>query len=173
MLDEPTNDLDLETLDLLENLLVEYEGTLVLVSHDRDFLDNVVTSTLVFEGDSQIGEYIGGYADWVREKEKRVLAAALRAEAAKRAEEAKPAAKPARKLTNKERKELEVLPARIEALEAEQAALIEKLADVGIYRRDPTGAVATKSRLDEIEQEHATSFARWEELEAVKNAAGN
>jgi ATP-binding cassette subfamily F protein uup len=173
VLDEPTNDLDLETLDLLENLLVEYEGTLVLVSHDRDFLDNVVTSTLVFEGDSQIGEYVGGYADWVREKEKRAIAASLRAEAAKRAEESKPVAKPARKLTNKERKELEELPAKIEALETEQTALIAKLADVGIYRRDPTGAVAAKTRLDEIEPEHATLFARWEELEAVKNAGGS
>jgi ATP-binding cassette subfamily F protein uup len=170
VLDEPTNDLDLETLDLLENLLVEYAGTLVLVSHDRDFLDNVVTSTIVFEGDGQIGEYVGGYADWVQEKEKRAVAAALRAEAAKRAEEAKAVAKPARKLTNKERNELEGLPAKIEALETEQATLIAKLADVGIYRRDPTGAVAAKTRLDEIEQEHATSFARWEELEAAKNA---
>jgi len=152
---------------------VEYEGTMVLVSHDRDFLDNVVTSTLVFEGDSQISEYVGGYADWVREKEKRATAAALRAEAAKRAEEAKPAAKPVRKLTNKERKELEELPAKIEALETEQAALIAKLADVGIYRRDPTGAVAAKTRLDEIEHEHAISFGRWEELEAVRNAGGN
>jgi ATP-binding cassette subfamily F protein uup len=172
VLDEPTNDLDLETLDLLENLLVEYQGTLLLVSHDRDFLDNVVTSTLVFEGDHQIGEYVGGYADWAREKEKRTVADALRAEAAKRAEESKAAAKPTRKLTNKERTELEKLPARIEVLETEQAALIEKLADVGIYRRDPTGAVAAKARLDTIEQEHATAFARWEELEAVKNAAG-
>jgi len=173
VLDEPTNDLDLETLDLLENLLVEYQGTLLLVSHDRDFLDNVVTSTLVFEGDHKIGEYVGGYADWVREKEKRAIADALRAEAAKRVEETKAAAKPARKLTNKERKELEELPAKIEKLETEQATLIEKLADVGIYRRDPTGAVAAKARLDEIEHAHATAFARWEELEAVKNAGGN
>ena len=171
VLDEPTNDLDLETLDLLENLLVEYQGTLLLVSHDRDFLDNVVTSTLVFEGDHQIGEYVGGYADWVREKEKRAIADALRVEAAKRVEETKAAAKPARKLTNKERKELEELPAKIEKLETEQAALIEKLADVGIYRRDPTGAVSAKARLDEIEHEHATAFARWEELEAVRNAS--
>ncbi len=172
VLDEPTNDLDLETLDLLENLLVEYEGTLLLVSHDRDFLDNVVTSTLVFEGDHQIGEYVGGYADWVREKEKRAVAAALRAEAAKRVEETKAIAKSARKLTNKERTELEKLPARIETLESEQAALIAKLGDVSIYRRDPNGAVAAKARLDEIEREHATAFARWEELEAVKNAGG-
>jgi len=172
VLDEPTNDLDLETLDLLENLLVEYDGTLLLVSHDRDFLDNVVTSTLVFEGDGQIGEYVGGYADWMREKEKRAVATALRAEAAKRVEETKAVAKPTRKLTNKERNELDALPARIEVLETEQAALIEKLGDVGIYRRDPAGALTAKTRLDEIEREHATSFARWEELEAVKNATG-
>ncbi len=172
VLDEPTNDLDLETLDLLENLLVEYQGTLILVSHDRDFLDNVVTSTLVFEGDFQVGEYVGGYADWVREKEKRAVAAELRLEAAKRAEETKAIAKPARKLTNRERTELEKLPAKIEVLESEQTALIAKLGDVSIYRRDPTGAVAAKARLDEIEHEHATAFARWEELEAVKNAGG-
>ena len=171
VLDEPTNDLDLETLDLLENLLVEYQGTLLLVSHDRDFLDNVVTSTLVFEDEHQIGEYVGGYADWVREKEKRAIADALRVEAAKRAEDKKAAAKPTRKLTNKERNELEALPAKIEKLETEQTALIEKLADVGIYRRDPTGAVTAKARLDEIEHDHATAFARWEELEAVRNAS--
>ena len=118
VMDEPTNDLDAETLDLLEDLLVEYQGTLLLVSHDRDFLDNVVTSTLVFEGDGRIGDYVGGYADWVREKEK---AAAAKEAGAARAEAPQPAvakAKAARKLTNKERGELEKLPGQIEAIEA-------------------------------------------------------
>jgi ATP-binding cassette subfamily F protein uup len=173
VLDEPTNDLDLETLDLLENLLVEYQGTLLLVSHDRDFLDNVVTSTLVFEGEGRVEEYVGGYSDWLREKQKRESAAAARQESARQAaaEEAKKlVAKAVRKLTNKERTELDGLPAKIEALEIEQAALIEKLADVTIYRREPDVATAAKARLDEIEQEHLEAFQRWEELEALKNA---
>src|SRR5471032_694063 len=104
VMDEPTNDLDAETLDLLEDLLVEFQGTLLLVSHDRDFLDNVVTSTLVFEGDGRIGEYVGGYADWMRDKEK--LAARLKAAAPVPAASPRPSAVPARKLTNREQREL-------------------------------------------------------------------
>src|SRR5581483_10961746 len=115
---------------LLEDLLVEYQGTLLIVSHDRDFLDNVVTSTLVFEGDGRIGEYVGGYADWLREKEK---IAAAKAAAAARTTTApaasKSPAKSLRKLTAKEKRELEALPAQIEALEAEQAELGAKMAD--------------------------------------------
>jgi ATP-binding cassette subfamily F protein uup len=173
-MDEPTNDLDIETLDLLEDLLVEYKGTLLLVSHDRDFLDNVVTSTFVFEGEGQINEYVGGYADWVAEKEKRALAAA-KAVAAKTAEPtsaAKTSAKSARKLNNKELRELETLPALIEALEKEQAALAGKLSDASFYHRE-RGAVSTaEARLAQIEREHATAFGRWEELEAVRAEAG-
>jgi len=171
VLDEPTNDLDLETLDLLENLLVEYDGTLLLVSHDRDFLDNVVTSTLVFEGDGRIGDYVGGYADWAREKEKRAAAAASRAEAEKAKAEQRFAAKPSgRKLTNKERKELDELPAKIEAMEAEQAELTAKLGDPVFYRAQAAQFAQVKARLDVLEREHATAFARWEELEAAKNS---
>ena len=170
VLDEPTNDLDLETLDLLENLLVEYEGTLLLVSHDRDFLDNVVTSTLVFEGDGQIGEYTGGYADWIHDKEKRAAAAALRADAARRAEETKTSTKPSRKLSNKERKELEELPAKIEALETEQTKLAAKLSDPAFYKTQAAKFAEVKERLDTVEREYAAAFARWEELDAAKNA---
>ncbi|MFT3869869.1 MAG: ATP-binding cassette domain-containing protein [Nibricoccus sp.] len=171
VLDEPTNDLDLETLDLLEDLLVEYQGTMLLVSHDRDFLDNVVTSTLVFEGNGQIGDYNGGYADWVRDKEKRAIAAALRAEAEKNKNEPKPVAKSsARKLTNKERKELDELPARIEAMETEQAELTAKLGDPVFYKNQAAQFAEVKKRLDVLEHEHATAFARWEELEALKNS---
>ncbi len=177
VLDEPTNDLDAETLDLLENLLVEYQGTLLVVSHDRDFLDNVVSSTLVFDGKGGIEEFVGGYTDWKIELEKRAKRAAQMASigAAKSAvgtPDSRPAsaAKPsARKLNNKEQRELEQLPAKIEALEKEQAELTAKLGDVTIYRRDPAGATAAKKRLDEIEVEHATVFARWEELEAAKS----
>jgi ATP-binding cassette subfamily F protein uup len=166
VMDEPTNDLDAETLDLLEDLLVEYEGTLLIVSHDRDFLDNVVTSTLVFEGDGRIGDYVGGYADWVRERDK----AAARAAAPQRAEAA-PAtakAKPGRKLTNKERQELEALPSRIDALEAEQALLGAKMADPAFYQQERSAAAAVHVRLDELERQHAVAQARWEELEAVR-----
>ncbi len=170
VMDEPTNDLDAETLDLLEDLLVEYQGTLLIVSHDRDFLDNVVTSTLVFEGDGRIGDYVGGYADWVHEKEK--LAAAKAAAVARAAvnEPVPPAssAKSARKLTNKEQRELDALPAQIDALETEQAELGKKLADPVFYQRERSAAAQVKARLDELDRQHAAALARWEELEAIR-----
>ncbi len=165
VMDEPTNDLDAETLDLLEDLLVAYEGTLLIVSHDRDFLDNVVTSTLVFEGDGRIGDYIGGYADWVKEKQ---AALALNPAPAKAPAGAAAKAGPTRKLTNKERKELEELPAQIEAFEAEQAKLGSKLADPVFYQRERSAAAEVKARLDVLERQHAIAFARWEELEAAR-----
>ena len=173
-MDEPTNDLDAETLDLLEDLLVEYQGTLLLVSHDRDFLDNVVTSTLVFEGDGRIGEYVGGYSDWKRDMEKRgrlVAATATGAVEVTRAPMpglATPAAAKSKKLTNKEQRELADLPARIEALEKEQTELTAKLADPVFYRTAGVKFAEVKARLDALESEHATAFARWEELEASK-----
>ncbi len=166
VMDEPTNDLDAETLDLLEDLLVEYEGTLLIVSHDRDFLDNVVTSTLVFEGDGRIGDYVGGYADGVRERAK--IAAAREARAAAVAPASAPRGKAARTLTSKEKRELEGLPAQIEALETEQATLGARMADPVFYQRERGAAAEVKARLDELEHLHATAFARWEELEAVR-----
>ena len=165
VMDEPTNDLDAETLDLLENLLVEYQGTLLVVSHDRAFLDEVVTSTLVFEGDGRIGDFDGGYTDWKNELAKRAAAAATPVKSGPVRSTA--AAVASRKLNNKEQRELAELPARIEKLEAEQAALSAKLGDVSIYRKDPAGAAAAKARLDALDAEHATAFARWEELEAA------
>jgi ATP-binding cassette subfamily F protein uup len=170
VMDEPTNDLDAETLDLLEDLLVEYQGTLLIVSHDRDFLDNVVTSTLVFEGDGIIGDYVGGYADWVHEKEKiaAAKAAALARAAVKEPATPAPPAKSTRKLTNKEQRELDALPAQIDALEAEQAELGAKLADPIFYQRERSAAAQVKARLDELDRQHATALARWEELEAVR-----
>jgi ATP-binding cassette subfamily F protein uup len=167
VMDEPTNDLDAETLDLLEDLLVAYQGTLLVVSHDRDFLDNVVTSTLVFEGNGRIGDYIGGYADWVKEKAK---AAALALNPGNPVAQAPAAEKsaPSRKLTNKERKELAELPAQIEAFETEQATLGAKLADPVFYQRERSAAGAVKARLDELDRKHAAAFARWEELEALR-----
>jgi ATP-binding cassette subfamily F protein uup len=174
VLDEPTNDLDAETLDLLENLLVEYEGTLIVVSHDRDFLDNVVTGTLVFEGDGQITEYVGGYSDWMAEKAKqaaKVVPVAGGPDSDRVATKSPGAATPAtpkpKKLTNKERAELEALPARIEAFEMEQAELVAKLSDPDFYKNEAAKFAAVNARLDEVEAEHAAAFARWEELESL------
>jgi ATP-binding cassette subfamily F protein uup len=168
VLDEPTNDLDIETLDLLEDLLVEFDGTLLLVSHDREFLDEVVTGTLVFEGDGRIREYVGGYSDWRREVE-RAAPADPKTGPARPPAPPKPAAPSVRKLTNKERRELEELPARIEALETEQAALVAKIATPAFYQGDPTEVTAARARLAAIEQETAAAFARWEELEALRS----
>ena len=181
VLDEPTNDLDAETLDLLEDLLVEFQGTLLLVSHDREFLDEVVTSTLVFEGDGRLGDYAGGYTDWLQDKAKEAaraatLAAAKKVEPDLRAGSNLPggqvppkAAKPGKKLSGKEQKELETLPARIEALEKEQAELTAKLADPAFYKAQAVKFAEVKARLDVVEREHAVAFARWEELEGAKS----
>ena len=180
VMDEPTNDLDAETLDLLEELLVEYKGTLIVVSHDRDFLDNVVTSSLVFEGDGRIEEYVGGYSDWLREREKaaaRAAAASAAAAVAASAVVGKAAASAARaprgrSLNAREQKELAALPGRIETIEAEQQTVAAQLADPRFYQRETAAVVsAAKARVMELDQEHATAFARWEELEAMRVAA--
>ncbi len=173
VMDEPTNDLDAETLDLLEDLLVEYQGTLLVVSHDRDFLDNVVASTFVFEGDGHIGEYVGGYTDWLKEKEKeaaRAAAAALaKAAAAEKSAPTPYSAGKQKKLSNKEQKELTELPAQIEAIEAEQEKLGRKLGDPAFYQKESIATVsAVKERLDALEAQHAAAFARWEDLESRK-----
>ena len=178
VLDEPTNDLDAETLDLLENLLVEFTGTLLLVSHDRDFLDNVVTSTLVAEGEGRWTEYVGGYSDYVAERKRQGREArparAASAEPTPARVAGPPAARAAkpRRLSQREREELDQLPARIEALETEQAQLTAQLADPEFYARDVAAVPATNARMAAIEAELATAFARWEELEARRMAAG-
>lgn len=172
VMDEPTNDLDAETLELLENLLVEFQGTLLLVSHDREFLDNVVTSTFVFEGEGRVSEYVGGYSDWARLRERRQAEQQARRQAELEAAQAKsPKAVKARKLGNKERAELEALPARIEALELEQASLGEKLGDPSLYQGDPSAPLRLRERLDAVEAEMAVAFERWEELEALRLAS--
>jgi ATP-binding cassette subfamily F protein uup len=169
VMDEPTNDLDVETLELLEELLGEYPGTLLLVSHDRDFLDNVVTSTLVMEGDGRVGEYVGGYSDWQRQR----TAPASQGSTQTR-EPAKPAAAAAdaparRRLSYKEARELEELPARIEALESRIAELTAQLGDPGFYQRDSAAITAHNTALSAAQAELETAYARWEALEAQQN----
>lgn len=166
VLDEPTNDLDLETLELLEDLLLAFEGTLLLVSHDRELLNNVVDGTLAMEPGGTVGEYAGGYDDWVRQQPEPSAAPAQKAntQGAPRPREA-PVARPAR-LTYKERQELEALPARLDALEGEQAALYAAMADASTYQAGGDDVVRTTARLAEIEQALAEMYARWEELES-------
>ncbi len=174
VMDEPTNDLDIETLELLEELLLGYVGTLFLVSHDRAFLDNVVTSCLAFEGDGNVREYVGGYSDWLKQRGGSTVSAPK--ESAKENRPAKATAatpeprKPAgKKLSYKDQRELDELPARIEKLEAEQAEVQARLADPGLYKRDPATSKALSTRLSEIEKELAAGYARWESLEAQRN----
>jgi ATP-binding cassette subfamily F protein uup len=183
VLDEPTNDLDIETLELLEELLQSYSGTVFLVSHDRRFLDNAVTSTIAWEGDPAYGgrpglwrEYEGGYEDWKTQRERTRVALAATAPAPAPSSAPAPSATPARsapapaptaaprKLSYKEQRELEALPARIEALEAEQKALAERLADAGFYTREPQNVAAAQARMAAIDDELLAELERWEAL---------
>jgi ATP-binding cassette subfamily F protein uup len=167
IMDEPTNDLDAESLELLEELVADYPGTLLLVSHDRAFLDNVVTSTLVFEGDGHLGEYVGGYSDWLRQA--KAVRASQAGPSGAAAATAAPASKPGR-MSYKDQRELELMPARIEALEAEQAALQAEVADPALFRADPARATQTLKRLEAIAQDLETSYARWDSLESQRFA---
>ena len=178
VLDEPTNDLDIDTLELLEDLLQNYEGTVFLVSHDRTFLDNVVTSTIAFEGDGNWREYEGGVQDWLTQSKRREAwlgatnsgaSAALTERPAAQKDPEKPA--PPRpttrtKLSYKEQRELEALPDLIDALEVEQAQLQAELADGSLYARDPQRATALHARDAAIENELMAALTRWEELSA-------
>jgi len=169
VLDEPTNDLDADTLDLLEELLMDYAGTVLLVSHDRAFLDHVVTSTLVFEGDGVVNEYVGGYEDWLRQRRDPAdTPAPARPVAAPAAERARPAPAKAARLSYKDQRELDQLPARIEALEAEQAGLHEAMADPGFYQQGAEAMADAQARLARVESELEAAYARWEALEALR-----
>ncbi|MFX1722930.1 ATP-binding cassette domain-containing protein [Stenotrophomonas sp. AS1] len=170
VMDEPTNDLDVETLELLEELLSDYTGTLLLVSHDRDFLDNVVTSTMVMEGDGVVGEYVGGYTDWQRHAA-RVAAAAAAAPvvAAKPVAAAAAAAAPAeakRKLSYKDARELEQLPLKIETLEKDVEGLTAAMNDPAFYQRSAADMAAHSAKLAKVQAELDAAYARWEELDA-------
>ena len=177
VLDEPTNDLDIETLELLESFLIDWPGTLLLVSHDRAFIDHVVTSTLVFEGAGRVQEYVGGYEDWLRQRE---ASAAQEAQLKLRPTELRPTVDtraPAgrdfsrantatsRKLSYNEQQEARELPVRIDALEREQAALNANVADPEFYRSGAEIIKQTLARLETIEHELLTVYARWTELD--------
>jgi ATP-binding cassette subfamily F protein uup len=173
VLDEPTNDLDIDTLDLLEDLLQSYAGTVFLVSHDRRFLDNVVTSTIAWEGDAAFGgrpglwrEYEGGYEDWKLQRSRaRALAEAAAPTAASRPAAAAAPATPARtKLSYKEQRELDALPERIEVLEKEQKALAGQLASGELYAKERQRVPALQARLQSIEAELLQALERWESL---------
>ena len=166
VMDEPTNDLDVETLELLEELLSEYAGTLILVSHDREFLDNVVTSTLVMEGDGRVGEYVGGYSDWLRQRPAPAIAAVSPAAPAA-AERAPPPQAPARRrLSYKDQRELDLLPARIETLEAQLAELTGAMSDPAFFRQPHEAKAAHQAGIDAAQRELDACYARWEALEA-------
>ncbi len=169
VLDEPTNDLDAETLELLEELLLDYQGTLLLVSHDREFLNRVVTSTLVLSGDGSVGEFPGGYDDWQRQ----AVAAAPPPAPPAAAAPSRPAKERPRKLSFKEERELAALPEAIAALEEEEAALHARLADPQLYKSAGGEVAALNARLGALEGELATVYERWQELEALAEAGKN
>ena len=167
VMDEPTNDLDADTLELLEDMLIAYKGTVFLVSHDREFLNNIVTSTIVFEGEGKLSEYVGGYDDWLWQ----------RSPAMPKTGKAKETAKPERPrakqithpriLTFREKKELETLPALIESLESERNRLYEVLADPDFYRQDGSRIPEAKARIQELEGNITEGYQRWEHLESL------
>ncbi len=174
VLDEPTNDLDLETLELVEAELVRWPGTLLLVSHDRVFLDNVVTSTLVFEGGGRVQEYVGGYDDWLRQRDAtpggvESAARAASVSSGARSRQATGTIAPpetAKKLSYRERRELEALPARIEGLEAEQRTLNGTIADQAFYRQPADTIAATLDRLQRVERDLVDLYSQWAALDS-------
>ncbi|NMG69866.1 ATP-binding cassette domain-containing protein [Parazoarcus communis] len=168
VLDEPTNDLDIETLDLLEELLSSYDGTLFLVSHDRAFLDNVVTQVIAAEGDGRWAEYAGGYAEWQRvqaERESQRQQAQRMQSSSARPVAERPVAKRSDKLSFNEKRELESLPDRIAALEAEQVSIQTRLADPALYQNAPAEVASLSARLDALDGEIEAAMLRWELLE--------
>ena len=169
VMDEPTNDLDAETLDLLEELLMDYSGTLLLVSHDRDFLNNVVTSSIAFEGDGRVAEYVGGYDDWLRQRPSAPADKPVKARP-----EPKKATPAKKKLSYKERFELEKkreelkkIPARIEEQESELNALQERMSSADYYKNTGEIMADDQKRLETLESDLEIAYATWEELETA------
>ena len=168
VLDEPTNDLDAETLELLESLIVDYPGTVLMVSHDREFLNNVVTSTMVFEGSGVVREFVGGYDDWVRQRGEKQTEAAKPAKSLKSdLQPATPAASKGKKLSFKEQRELVDLPDRIAKLEREQEELSQMMSAPGFYQRSGGVISQTTQRMDAVSTELRLAFERWETLDAA------
>jgi ATP-binding cassette subfamily F protein uup len=168
VLDEPTNDLDIETLELLEALLVDWPGTLLLVSHDRAFIDNVVTSTLVFEGPGEVKEYVGGYEDWLRQRPEPVNPRPVEPSNPRTLEPltSRSPEPTSKKLTYREREELEQLPSRIEALEREQQALADKIHGADFYKEPADVIKASLARVEAIHDELLQALARWDDLDS-------
>lgn len=169
VLDEPTNDLDIETLELLEELLSQFQGTLLIVSHDRAFLDNVVTSTLVFEGEGKIQEYIGGYQDWLQQRS--VVVPEMKKAETKPVKDAAP--KSTKKLSYKDQKELDELPKKIEKFEQELNLLQGKMSHADFYKQSQEDVLRVTSKLKEIETTLSLAYERWEALEAQHAALKN
>ncbi len=164
ILDEPTNDLDVETMEILEDYLMKYKGTVLLVSHDRAFINNVVTSTLVFEGAGMVKEYIGGYDDWLRQR-------LVEAKLIKASKDTPPtrAIRPKAKFGFRQQKELDSLPLTIQELETEQEDLYRAMGNPDHYKNDKSEIVGKKKRLEVVKKILDTSYTRWEELEQLKN----
>jgi len=171
VLDEPTNDLDAETLELLEELLFEYQGTLLLVSHDRSFLNNVVTSTIVFEGNGRVAEYPGGYDDWLSQGTQPATERVPGKNGRKKVRP-KPQARPSRKLGYMQKREMQDLPQKIEALESEQKKLFTILSDPLFYKKEKDEIAGIRSDLDRVEREIETAYRRWEELDTMQSPEG-
>ena len=164
VMDEPTNDLDIETMELLEDYLVKYTGTVLLVSHDRAFVNNVVTSTLVFEGDGNVKEYVGGYDDWLRQRSMEVKPVKTSKD-----NPPPPVIRQKVKFGFRQQKELEALILTIQSLETEQADLYKAMGDSNLYKNNKSAVVSKKERLDEVKKLLAEAYTRWEELEQLKN----
>ena len=169
VLDEPTNDLDVETLELLEELVLNYTGTILLVSHDREFVNNVVSNTLVFEDDGKVNEYVGGYDDWLRQRETRVKAEKASTASSKPEKQAKQESKASsqkKKLSYKDQRDLDALPVKIEQLETEVKRLHAEMADPEFFQQDKDVIAKAQDQLKATEQELDGCYQRWEELEA-------
>jgi ATP-binding cassette subfamily F protein uup len=171
VLDEPTNDLDIETLGLLEGLLINYAGTILLVSHDRALINNIVTSTIVFEGGSIVKEYVGGYDDWLRQRPQE--AKSSKASARKQGASSTQAPRPRLRLGFSQQRELDALPQTIEYLETEQQELFQIMRDPRLYKKDKADIVATNNREEELKGLLADAYARWEELEQLHSDNDN
>jgi len=167
VLDEPTNDLDVETLELLEELLLSYSGTVLLVSHDRTFINNVVTSTLVFEGSGQIEGYAGGYDDWLVQRPVEIARQPEKPVPGRAKKTTSPPTNARKKIGYMEKRELSSLPGRIESLEARQQEIFQIMSAPDFYRQDGESIATVKQELAQLERELENAFARWESLESL------